>query len=163
MPMHWPDDGSLAANCTRYRAAGVWAVDTVNGNAWRGTSDYLRHTSADVVVAQETRVTADHCTALDTSLLAEGWRAAIVPCLPSNGGGKSAGTMVAVRRHIGLGQAAAGTEPWPQLQCILSARSVGGSARRHHRRHVLPPHRCWRPGQSEPGRPSRGRGGLAPM
>ena len=124
----WPDDGSLAAACTRHRAAGVWAIDTVNANAWTGTCAYLRATAADIVVAQEVRLAAEHCAGSEASLLSIGWRAALTPCLHTEAGGKSAGVVVAVRKHVGMAGATPLAGDWPQLDGRFDAKRIGAVA-----------------------------------
>ena len=125
----WPDDGSLAAACTRHRAAGVRAIDTVNANAWTGTCAYMRATAADIVVAQEVRLTAEYCAGSEASLLSIGWRAALTPCLHTEAGGKSASVLVAVRKHVGMANATPLAGDWPQLDGRFDAKRIGAVAR----------------------------------
>ena len=52
----WPDDGSLSAKNKDHIAAGLWALGTINPNAWSGVRKYFEKTAADVVIAQEVKV-----------------------------------------------------------------------------------------------------------
>ena len=52
----WPDDGSLSAMNKDHVLAGLWALDTVNPNAWPGARKYLEMSAADVVLVQEAKL-----------------------------------------------------------------------------------------------------------
>ena len=52
----WPDDGSLSAKNKDHIAAGLWAIDTINPNAWSGAGKYFEITAVDIVIAQEAKV-----------------------------------------------------------------------------------------------------------
>ena len=52
----WHNEHSVSKFDTTHRKMGWWAIDTVNANAWTATADYLCTTSADMVVAQETKL-----------------------------------------------------------------------------------------------------------
>jgi len=52
----WPDDGSLSAKNNDHIAAGLWAIDTINPNAWSGVRKYFEIRAADFVIAQEAKV-----------------------------------------------------------------------------------------------------------
>ena len=157
--IHWPDDGSLAASCTRHRSAEVWAVDTVNANAWQGTLDYLRHTSADIVVAQETRLASERCAAAEASLLTDGVEGRHTP-MPVRrqwrqvGGQYGSGAKAhwpkrGARCHLGLATA---------RRYIMCQGCWRGSEGMHYCRLLLPSHGCRCDGQGESGPAPRNGG-----
>ena len=83
---------------------GLWAIDTVNANAWPNFAAYLQRTSADVVVGQEAkRRLGDEVDSAVQSMRAHKWRGNLHPCASGPAGGPSAGTVVTVRQHLGLG------------------------------------------------------------
>ena len=86
-----------------HRKQGLWAIDTVNPNAWPGTADYLKQTSADLCVTQEAKLSdgEDVATAVQTMRAAK-WSASITPCSVSVKGGRSAGVAVCTRSHVGV-------------------------------------------------------------
>ena len=49
----WLDDGVLSGTNRDHLKRGLWALDTVNPNAWGGACEYLAMSSADVVFVQE--------------------------------------------------------------------------------------------------------------
>ena len=81
---------------------GLWAIDTVNPNAWSNAQDYLGRTGADIVCVQEARIAGDDtvCTAEQTARGA-GWKAAISHCDVTKAGGRSAGVAIAARSYMG--------------------------------------------------------------
>ena len=60
----WLDADCLDAADRSHVSAGLWAIDTVNPNAWPGTMEYLRMSAADFVITQESRVRSAHWAAL---------------------------------------------------------------------------------------------------
>ena len=99
----WPNDGSLATADANHRASGLWAVDSVNFNAWPGGLEYLRRSAADFLVMQETKVAAgDAVAAAAQTARNSKWSLALAPCRVTDCGGKSSGVAVATWSHIGL-------------------------------------------------------------
>ena len=123
--LRWPDDGSLAAACKSHVKAGLWAIDTFNANAWAGAARYLKCTAADFVLGQETKVEADAKKEVEDSLRNDGWRITIQPCNTAQKGGKSAGTVIGTRKHIGLSNAKCTTEEWPELRGRFQVKVAG--------------------------------------
>ena len=67
-----------------------------------GLAEYMGLTTADLVVGQEARVLSEEKTESEALLRGKGWKATIEPCLCTELDGRSAGVMVAVRKHIGM-------------------------------------------------------------
>ena len=88
---------------TSHRKDRWWAIGTVNANAWPAAADYLATTAADFVVFQETKLPAgDPVKAAEQTVRGNKWHLAVNPCKTTAAGGKSAGTAVAARSHIGM-------------------------------------------------------------
>ncbi len=51
----WPDDGTLSMLDDQHGAAGLWAIETANPNAWPATLEHLKATEADVILTQEVK------------------------------------------------------------------------------------------------------------
>ena len=103
----WPHPirKGLEASSNLHVELGLWAVDTFNANAWNSLFEYLRRTSADAVVGQETKLFAgDSVSSAESSLSTNGWRGRVEPCNRGPAGGASAGTLVTAKRCIGLSQ-----------------------------------------------------------
>ena len=49
----WARDDSAAAASMEHRVRGLWAIDTVNPNAWAGLTEYMGQSSADMVIWAE--------------------------------------------------------------------------------------------------------------
>ncbi len=95
---------------SHWKAAGLWAVDTVNPNSWTGAMKYLDVTAADAVLIQEARKLAAHKAAAEREAARAGWRTSITAAEATDAGGTTAGLAVAVRRHIGLARLGGATE-----------------------------------------------------
>ena len=65
----------------------------------------LTETDADVVFAQETKVTRKEVAEVSAQLLKAGWKSMWAPALVTEQGGKSAGVMICARRRFDLGKA----------------------------------------------------------
>ena len=99
----WTNDDSVSKLDTSHRKNQWWAIDTVNANAWPSAADYLATTAADFVVFQEARLTAgDSAKAAEQTARGNKWHLAVNPCKTTAAGGKSAGTAIAARSHIGM-------------------------------------------------------------
>ena len=99
----WPNDKSISLSDASHRSVGLFAIDTVNPNAWSAGADYMHRTSADVILAQEVRLPGgEPCRAAEQAARNAKWKLAVEPCLLTNKGGKSAGTAVATRSYIGM-------------------------------------------------------------
>ncbi len=85
-----------------HRDAGLFAFDTVNGNAWGGTIAYLATTAADVTVMQETRRRRRDVPGAEAEAAQAGWNASVRPALVTEADGTSGGVGVATRKWIGL-------------------------------------------------------------
>lgn len=121
----WPDDGSVAAGSQAHVEAGLWAFDTCNGNAWEGLSQYLERSAADAVLGQEAKVEKVYCSDVEDRLALQGWKAALQPCVYGDNGGKSSGTLVAVRSHLGMRNTDFDDSEWPQLAGRYSMKWLG--------------------------------------
>ncbi len=96
----------LPRECRRadaaHKAAGLWAVDTINPNAWAGAADHGGLTSADVILAQETRKRGARRADAERQARARGWRFALRDARLTEANRHSAGVGVGVRKHIGV-------------------------------------------------------------
>ena len=101
LDLEWPCDASLTAASTFHVALGQWAFETVNGSCWNTAANYLTQTAADFVAVQETTVLADNVPDTEQAARNKGWKAALTPCNLTKAEGKSAGTAVCCRTHIG--------------------------------------------------------------
>ena len=52
----WPDDGSLSMTSKVHRARGLYALDSLNSNAWPAAEKYSCSTTADFVCYQEAKI-----------------------------------------------------------------------------------------------------------
>ena len=99
----WPNDKSVSLSDASHRSVGLFAIDTVNPNAWSAGVDYMHRTIADVVLAQEVRLPGgEPCRAAEQAARNAKWKLAVEPFLLTSKGGRSAGTAVATRSYIGM-------------------------------------------------------------
>ena len=92
----WPNDKSISLSDVSHRKAGLFAIDTVNPNAWRAGEDYLSRTSTDVILTQEVKLPeGEPCKAAEQAARNAKWKLATEPCLVTAEDGRSAGTAVA--------------------------------------------------------------------
>ena len=71
-----------------------------------------------------------------------GWRGAVPPCNHGSAGGKSAGTLVAARKHSGAGWPTCHVCDWPNVAAMMSLPAgTNGQGRRQDRRFIPPPTR----------------------
>ena len=99
----WPNDASLSMKDVEHRRHGWWAIETLNPNAWPAAAEYLNGTSADIVLVQEAKVPEGYpADAAEQTARTLKWSVSINPCAITGNGGKSAGTAVATRTHIGM-------------------------------------------------------------
>jgi exonuclease III len=103
----WPATKWAPIDDMEHRKQGLWAIDTVNPNAWPKAADYLKRTSSDFVCVQETGVKQGRfIDDAEQAAKACKWTPSLQPCVVTECGGKSAGVGVAVRNHIGLSKPA---------------------------------------------------------
>ena len=103
LDFEWPSDDSLTASSTFHRSQGHWAFETVNGNCWDTTAEYLTQTKADFVAVQETTTLEDSIADTEQAARNKGWRTAMSPSILTQAEGKSAGTAICGMTHIGEG------------------------------------------------------------
>ena len=101
MDREWPSDSSLTASSTFHRSQGHWAFETVNGSCWNTTAEYLTQTEADFVAVQETTTLENSIADTEQAARNKGWRTAMSPSILTQAEGKSAGTAICCRTHIG--------------------------------------------------------------
>ncbi len=99
---HWPHDGSLSAADRSHVVAGLWAIDTLNPNAWPGAIEYLGQSAADFVTVQESRVRSQQCEDKESTARMSKWNVSVEPCVITEAQATSAGVAVGARSHIGL-------------------------------------------------------------
>ena len=101
----WPNDASLSSKDEEHRRNAWWAIDSVNPNAWPAAVEYLNSTTADIALVQEAKVQEGYpCDAAEQAARVKKWNVSLNPCMVTAAGGKSAGTAVATRSHIGMSQ-----------------------------------------------------------
>ena len=96
----FPDEFSIT-DC-RFRRAGFWAFDTLNGNIMSTAQDYLERTAADVCFLQELRQSAQQCEQAERNAARSHWSLSAEPAADTAAGSTSAGVGVAVRSFFGL-------------------------------------------------------------
>ena len=95
---------AVSVRCKRHIKLGHWAVDTINPDGWANTLEFLKLTSADFVVGQETKKPRTECKTAESAAGTAGWQASISHCLVTKASGLSAGVVVAVRNRIGMAE-----------------------------------------------------------
>ena len=102
----WPHTDAVAVRSQQHRTDGNWAIDTVNRDGWGNTLEYLKLSSADFVVGQESkRSTKADCELGESAARPAGWKASLTQCPTTQATGKSAGVVVATRVRIGMSDA----------------------------------------------------------
>jgi exonuclease III len=90
----------------KHREFGLWAVDTANANAWTSAAEYLKLTSADIVIHQEAKLRGtEKIDSAQSAAKTTGWSCAINGCGAGPAGGPSAGVAVSARQHLGMAEA----------------------------------------------------------
>ena len=121
-------DAAIPLDDITHRSLGLWAIDTANANVMSTLMTYVRGTSADAFLGQETKVlTGDPVRSAEDALSSCQWRASIQPCGLGPAGGPSAGVAIGVRQHIGLGQPDSG--PMFRANPRLLLRKMGAVCR----------------------------------
>jgi hypothetical protein len=83
----WPADASIALADSSVKQARYWAIDTFNPNCGTRAAEYLKWTSADVALLQETKTEKEECPEYEDSARCTGWKLAVQPCLLGEKGG----------------------------------------------------------------------------
>ncbi len=126
----WHGDGTLSAADARHTAAGLWAVDTVNPNAWPGALEYLGVSGADFVAIQECRVRSQHCADKEASARGVKWSVSVEPCIITTAGSTSSGVAVGARSHIGVSATSGADDSYsPALDGRFRVRRMGAVCR----------------------------------
>ncbi len=113
-----------------WKAAGLWAVDTANPNAWDGAMRYLEMTAADAVLVQEVRRRGHQVQGAEREAERAGWKASIREAEVTEANGVTAGLAVAVRKHLGLSRLGGGGEECDgDLSARVHVRWMGGVVR----------------------------------
>ena len=95
--------GTTLRGDSSWKEAGLWAMDTVNPNAWRAGKEYLQHTLADVVCMQETKMRdGDAIAAVEAAMRNKGWRACLSPADLTTAGRPTGGVAIACRAMVGM-------------------------------------------------------------
>ena len=112
----------IEASSTWHNGHGLWAVDTHNPNCSKGIVDYLGTSSADIYLAQESRVfDADAIKAKQRAAKREGWNLSVVPSLVTESQGVSAGVAIASRAFHGMSSKDLSFVPEPfrsRIDCV---------------------------------------------
>ena len=82
---NWPDDQSISMLDSSHRAAGYWAIDTVNPNCGKAVAAYMEGSAADIVFGQELKIPDGHLRdQADQTARNSKWSMAIEPCFVSH-------------------------------------------------------------------------------
>ncbi len=95
-----PDETTLED--AAHREAGIWAIDTANGNAWPKAADHLQATSADILLVQEARRRGAKRKAAERQARQKKWAMALTDANLTSSGRCSGGVGVGVRSYIGI-------------------------------------------------------------
>ena len=98
----WPCDASLTAAYKFHVSQGQWAFETVNGSCWNTAAEYLTQSKADFVAVQDTTTLEESIADTEQAARNKGWRTAMSPSILTLAEGKSAGTALCCRTHIGV-------------------------------------------------------------
>ncbi len=107
-----------------HKTAGVWAIDTVNPNAWAGVMGHAKSTAVDVVLAQEIRKRGKNRLDAERQARTAGWRFALSDADLTDAGRLSAGVGIGARSHLGMADSGD----------IACPASLGGAAARYSRK-----------------------------
>ncbi len=114
-----------------HATVGLWAVDTVNANAWAKALEYLRTSSADFALVQETRKRSnDDMAAAEAAARNAGWSLALAPAARTDAESTSGGTAAGARKHIGVALPTASVDEYPDIPVgRFDAKRVGAVCR----------------------------------
>ena len=112
-----------------HRAHGLWAVDSVNPNAWDATVKYIERTSADILALQETRRSPDQIDSAVRVAAAKRWNLSLAAAVVNESTRCSAGVGVGARSHLGVACCSTATAPDPRLSARCHSRWVGAMCR----------------------------------
>ena len=83
----WPHTDEVAVRSQQHRTDGNWAIDTANPDGWGNILEYLKLSSADFVVGQESkRATKADCELAESAAKTAGWKASLT--MPHHAGGR---------------------------------------------------------------------------
>ena len=108
-----------------HRKMGLWALDTVNPNAWPGAAEVLASSAADFIAVQEAKVELEEKQNKEAAAKGQGWRVSINACAFGDGGGKSAGVAVGCRKHMGMDESFADEELPEELRGRFTVKRIG--------------------------------------
>ena len=77
-----------------HRKKGLWALDTVNPNAWPGAMEVLASSAADFIAVQEAKVEQEEKENKEAAAKGQSWRVSTNACGHGEDGGKSVGAAV---------------------------------------------------------------------
>ena len=98
----WPDDGSRRLLSNSHRIKGMYAIDTLNPNAWPAAEEYCSCTTADFVCVQETNIDEPARDEVENAQRYKNWPMSISACGVGDKGGRSAGDAVGTSSHVGM-------------------------------------------------------------
>jgi hypothetical protein len=105
--------------------AGVWAIDTYNGNVMTTAHSYIASSAADIVCIQEPRLAACDVPAAERAAGRIKWGLSLQPAAITDANSTSAGAGIATRSHIGMSTIP--NLPWfANLDSRLHVRHVAG-------------------------------------
>ncbi len=125
---HFELADKVSAGDRTHRKAGLWAIDTVNPNAWPAAASYLERTAADIVAVQETRRLRPNVGAAEREARRLHWKLSMQAADRTEAGRASAGVAIGTRAHIGIAKAKRATHD-DGLSSRLQARLVGAVVR----------------------------------
>jgi hypothetical protein len=104
--IEWPQADGVSVKSMRQRTLGNWTVDTTNPEGWANALEFLKTTSADFVLGQESkRVSKPECDEAEAAARTAGWNASVARGITTAALGRSAGVTVAARVRIGMSNA----------------------------------------------------------
>ncbi len=116
----WLEGHEVDASDRTHRRLGLWAVDSVNPNAWPAGHEYAKRTAADFLVMQEVKLRAgDQLDSAEAAAKNSGWDISIAAAIKTVKGAASAGVGVGTKKHIGMSLPSVSTRG---LEARLAAR-----------------------------------------
>ncbi len=85
-----------------HRSAGVWAIDSVNANAWPRAHEVLESSASDMALIQETKRRGKPRQAAERQAAASRWSVSLADANLTEAGKCSAGVAAGARAHIGM-------------------------------------------------------------
>ena len=92
----------MLTECGQFRSAGLWAIDSFNGNCGDTALAYLSRSTADACLLQEMKCRSTNIDQQARTAAGHGWKLSCGPATITEKDGVSSGVAVAVLAHLGL-------------------------------------------------------------